>query len=70
MASPTATSAAATAMMKNTNTWPAASPLYAENADNNKFTELSMSSIDMNTMIALRLKRTPNTPMVKIAKLK
>lgn len=68
MARPTATSAAATAMIKNTKTCPPASPLYDENAVNNKLTEFSINSTDMKTMMALRLIRTPIIPIQKMAK--
>src|SRR5581483_973285 len=62
IASPTAASAAATVMTKNTNTWPA-TPYAWANAMKVKFTALSISSTHMNTMIALRRTSTPNTPI-------
>lgn len=75
MANPTLTSAAATTMMKKTKI--CASLAYVaeaftaslaacifENATNNKFTALSMSSMHMKTMMALRLTKTPIIPMV------
>src|SRR5690606_32960103 len=66
MANPTATSAAASAITKKTNTCPDASPWNTEKTTNNKFTELSMSSIDIIiTMTFLRI-NTPITPMEKI----
>lgn len=68
MAKPTATSAAATAMMKNTNTCPDASPLYDENAVSSKFTEFSINSTDINTIIAFLLMRTPVMPTQNIAR--
>src|SRR5574343_262668 len=63
MANPTATSAAATAIEKNTNTCPSASWWYVEKATNNKFTAFNMISIDMKTMMAFRRYNTPNTPI-------
>src|SRR5204863_1752425 len=63
IASPTAASAAATVITKNTNTCPAA-PYDCANATNVRFTALSMSSTHMNTMIAFRRMSTPNTPIV------
>src|SRR5512142_299584 len=63
IASPTAASAAATVITKNTNTWPAA-PYACANATNVRFTALSMSSTHMKTMMALRRISTPNTPIV------
>src|SRR4051812_43813710 len=63
IASPTAASAAATVITKNTNTCPA-TPYACANATKLRFTALSMSSTHMNTMIALRRISTPNTPIV------
>src|SRR6185437_7187873 len=63
IANPTAASAAATVITKNTNTWPAA-PYACANATNVRFTALSISSTHMNTMIALRRVSTPTTPIV------
>src|ERR1051325_8719764 len=63
IASPTAASAAATVMTKNTNTCPA-TPYDCANATKVRFTALSISSTHMNTMIALRRINTPNTPIV------
>ena len=63
IASPTATSAAATAIEKNTKTCPSASWWNVEKATNNKFTAFSMISIDMKTMMAFLLYNTPKTPM-------
>src|SRR5690348_6477458 len=63
MARPTAASAAATVMTKNTNTCPAA-PYACANATKVRFTALSISSTHMNTMIALRRISTPKTPIV------
>src|SRR5690242_9682104 len=62
IASPTAASAAATVITKNTNTCPAA-PYACANATKVRVTALSISSTHMNTMMALRRMRTPNTPI-------
>src|SRR3954470_6260894 len=66
IASPTAASAAATVITKNTNTWPA-TPYAWANATKLRFTALSISSTHMNTMIALRRISTPNTPIANSA---
>ena len=66
MAKPTATSAAASAMMKKTNTCPEASPLYAENAVNSKLTAFSINSTDIKIIMAFLLIKTPITPIVNI----
>src|SRR3954466_2380179 len=63
IARPTAASAAATAMTKITNTWPAM-PYTLLNATNDRFTALSMSSTHMKMMIAFRRVSTPIAPMV------
>src|SRR3954471_19104223 len=63
MARPTAASAAATVMTKNTNTCPATPYVWA-NATNVRFTALSISSTHMKMMIALRRVSTPMTPIV------
>src|SRR5436305_6783479 len=62
IASPTAASAAATVITKNTKTWPA-TPYACANATKVRFTALSISSTHMNTMIAFRGISTPNTPI-------
>lgn len=67
MASPTATSAAATAMMKNTKICPDGSDLYDEKAANNKLTELSINSTDMKIIMAFRRVNTPMIPIQKRA---
>src|SRR5438105_13868249 len=64
IARPTAASAAATVITKNTNTCPA-TPYTCANATNARFTALSISSTHMKTMIALRRVSTPTTPMTK-----
>src|SRR3954451_12768582 len=64
IASPTAASAAATVMTKNTKTCPA-TPYACANAMNVRFTALSISSTHMKMMIALRRVSTPTTPMLK-----
>src|SRR3982751_1617318 len=63
IANPTAASAAATVITKNTNTCPA-TPYACANATKVRLTAFSMSSTHMNTMIALRRINTPNTPIV------
>src|SRR5512133_3170904 len=63
IANPTAASAAATVITKNTNTCPPM-PYACANATNVRLTAFSMSSTHMNTMIALRRIKTPNTPIV------
>src|SRR3954451_12919747 len=63
IASPTAASAAATVMTKNTKTCPA-TPYACAKAMNVRFTALSISSTHMKMMIALRRVSTPTTPIV------
>ena len=63
IANPTATSAAATAMMKNTNTCPPASDQKRLKATSNKFTALSINSTHMKITIAFRRYKTPMTPI-------
>ena len=65
IANPTAASAAATAIIKNTKACPFWFPRYDENVINTRFTEFNISSIHMNTIIAFLLIRTPITPIVK-----
>ncbi len=67
IAKPTATSAAATAIMKKTKICPDGSDLYDENAANRRFTELSINSTDMKIMMALRRVNTPMIPIQKRA---
>src|SRR5216684_2978934 len=62
IASPTAASAAATTMTKNTNTWPSSLPIARLNDTNARLTALSMSSIDMKIVMTFRLKRNAMTP--------
>src|SRR5216110_180332 len=64
IASPTAASAAATAITKNTKTCPAMPRLCAR-ATNVRLTALSISSTHMKITIALRRTSTPATPSVK-----
>ena len=64
MASPTATSAAATAIMKNTKTCPAGSERYDENATKSRFTALSINSTDIKIIMAFRRISTPTMPMI------
>src|SRR3954463_3006185 len=63
IASPTAASAAATVITKNTKTCPATPYAWAK-AMKVRFTALSISSTHMKMMIALRRVSTPTTPMV------
>ena len=65
IAKPTATSAAATAIEKNTKTCPCASWWYVEKATKSKFTAFNIISIDIKTIMAFRLYKTPNTPILK-----
>src|SRR3954451_9566666 len=69
IAKPTAASAAATVMTKNTNTCPA-TPYTCANATNVRFTALSISSTHMNTMMAFRRVSTPTTPIMNRTALK
>src|SRR3954462_11116662 len=69
IASPTAASAAATVMTKNTKTCPA-TPYTCAKATNVRFTALSISSTHMKTMIAARRVRTPTKPIVNRTALK
>src|SRR5215467_6767857 len=62
IANPTAASAAATVITKNTNTCPV-DPYACANATNVRFTAFSISSTHMNTMIAFRRINTPKTPI-------
>src|SRR3989449_904279 len=61
IARPTAASAAATAITKNTKIWPATPSDWAS-ATNVRFTALSISSTHMKMTIALRRNSTPATP--------
>src|SRR4029450_4613364 len=64
MARPIATSPAATQMMKVAKVWPIRSGIFPrrEKATKLRLAALSISSIDMKMMIALRRVRTPSTP--------
>src|SRR4051812_308190 len=70
MASPTATSAAATVRMKKTKTLPSIVPLNRENATSARVEATSISSRHMNTMSVLRRTRTPISPMANNATLR
>ena len=70
IAKPTAASAAATAITKKTNNCPIEFPMYEEKVTKLKFAELSINSIDMKTIMALRLVRTPATPTTNMKALK
>jgi hypothetical protein len=63
IARPIAASAAATVIMKNTNTCPFKFPKNEENVTNIRLTEFSISSIHIKTIMALRLNKTPITPI-------
>src|SRR6266850_1834650 len=63
MASPTAASAAATAITKKTNTCPP-TPRRCARATKVRFTALSISSTHMKITMALRRSSTPATPSV------
>src|SRR4051812_505951 len=64
IASPTTTSAAATTMTKNAMIWPSTVPFARAKVTSVRFTELSISSMHMNTTMALRRTRTPTAPIV------
>src|ERR1051325_1441235 len=64
-ARPTATSAAATVMMKNTITWPLRLSLNREKETSARFAELSISSSDIYITRRLRRTRTPSKPSAK-----
>jgi len=65
MAKPTATSAAATTIIKIAKTCPVSSKgtIYREKATMAIFTPLSISSIDIRITMALRLARAPYSPI-------
>src|SRR5438552_3244353 len=63
MARPTATSAAATAITKNTMAWPSTLPWRRPNATSARFAAFSISSIDMKITSGLRRTTTPITPI-------
>src|SRR5207302_840906 len=76
MARPTAASAAATAMTKKTAVWPLKKPAWVgalftsgkrEKVRKVRFTALSISSMLMSTMSALRRSTTPTPPSAKSA---
>src|SRR3989339_1166386 len=62
IAKPTAASAAATVITKNTKTCPIEFPKYEEKVTKVRFAELSISSILIKTTIAFLLINTPATP--------
>lgn len=70
IASPTAASAAATVITKNTNNCPTELPKKEEKATKLRFAELSISSMHIKTTIAFRLVKTPATPTMNINALK
>jgi hypothetical protein len=63
MPRPTTTSAAATAITKKARTWPSRAPLVLAKVTNDRLTAFSISSMHMNTTMALRRISTPATPM-------
>ena len=65
IASPTAASAAATAITKKTKIWPVAFPIKAEKETRERLMEFSISSTDIKIIMALRLTNTPIIPTVK-----
>src|SRR5262249_50257057 len=65
IARPTAASAAATVMTKNTITWPSIEPRLRAIATNARLTAFSMISIAMKMMMTFRRTSTPSTPTVK-----
>src|SRR5262249_60322244 len=65
IARPTAASAAATVMTKNTITWPSIEWMARGIATTAKLAALSISSIDMNMTITLRRNATPAAPIAK-----
>src|SRR5437773_30226 len=62
IAKPTAASAAATTITKNTKTWQLRACHFAAKATNERFTPLSISSMDMKMVMILRLIKNPVTP--------
>src|SRR5216684_5908634 len=62
MARPTATSAAATVMTKNTSTCPSALPNWAPNATSARLAAFSITSIDMKITSGSRRTMTPTAP--------
>src|SRR5262245_39126925 len=63
MASPTAASAAATAMTKKTITWPSIEPRLRAKATKLRLTAFRRSSMDMKITIRLRRVSTPTVPI-------
>jgi hypothetical protein len=70
IARPTAASAAATVITKNTNNWPIELPKYEEKATSVRLAEFNISSTDIKTIIAFLRIRTPETPTININALK
>src|ERR1700751_4187113 len=70
IANPTVASAAATTITKNTNTCPLRCCHWAAKATNDRFTPLSINSIDMKMVMMLRLIRNPATPQANRMPLK
>lgn len=70
MASPTATSAAATTIIKNTKSCALASPNILEKATSSRFTELSISSMHMKMIMAFLRISVPMMPIEKSNRLR
>ena len=70
IASPTATSAAATAITKKTNTCPLESLCKVLNATSKRFTAFNISSMHINNIIVFLRAITPIAPMMKITVLR
>src|SRR5580765_7590015 len=68
-ARPTATSPAATAMVKTANTWPLMALSWRLKAIRFRLAAFIISSIDMRMMMALRRVSTPITPIAKSSRL-
>ena len=69
-ANPTATSAAATAITKNTATWPSIFWWYLAKAMNARFAAFNISSMDIKIKITFRRITTPMMPMMNRTALK
>ena len=66
IAKPTADSAAATVITKNTKSCPMLFPRKDEKVTNDKFAAFNINSMDMKTMIAFLRVNTPTTPVMNI----
>lgn len=70
IASPTAASAAATVITKNTNICPLSFPRKLEKDTSDKFIALSINSMHIKITIAFLRTKTPTTPILKSRALK